>query len=79
MKRILIFVALFGCACQTPKKVIDNQQLLNSHPKPLKIFGIGNWDSQHAILTLTDGNGSYFVIQAPLNDSLKIGNTYSPY
>jgi len=73
MKRIVLFFCFFLFSCSSPKSIIIDPVIFQSHPKPIKIFGIGYWKPGYMVLTLTDANKEYFVIITQRNDSLKVG------
>ncbi|PAW95180.1 hypothetical protein CKK33_17410 [Mucilaginibacter sp. MD40] len=76
MKRSRILLLLFLFSCTASKPVIDNLQIIAKHPKPIKVFGIGNWKPGYSVLTLIDANNQYFVITTKQNDTLKRGAIY---
>lgn len=76
LKKTGFFVLLLFSSCSASKLVIDNTMILQSHPKPIKIFSIGYWNKDNMILTLTDAQNNYFTIKAMRNDNLKVGNIY---
>jgi hypothetical protein len=76
VKRLGIFFLFFFNSCTASRPVIDNSQIIAKHPKPIKVFGVGNWKPGYSVLTLTDANSTYFVIIARVNDTLRKGVTY---
>lgn len=76
MKRSRILLLLFLFSCTASKPLIDNSQILTKHPKPIRVFGIGNWKPGYSVLTLIDANNQYFVITTKQNDTLKRGAIY---
>lgn len=76
MKRSRILLLLFLFSCTASKPLIDNSKILTKHPKPIRVFGIGNWKPGYSVLTLIDANNQYFVITTKQNDTLKRGAIY---
>ena len=76
MKKWLPFLIIIFCGCASQKQAIDNTAVLNSHPSPIKIFGIGYYGRHYVVLTLTDAGHNYFYIRTLRNDSLKTGDVY---
>ena len=81
MKIRLLWLLLAVSACTTAKTIVpvdDSKQVLTTHAQPFKVFGIGRWKKDFVILTLTDANNQYLVVQAREDSSLKIGSIYNP-
>jgi hypothetical protein len=79
MRKIVgVFVLCLLAGCTASRPVIDNSQIMSQHPKPIKVFGVGNWKPGYSVLTLVDANSNYFVIIAKANDTLHKGVTYLP-
>ena len=76
MKKNILFLSLLLSACATTKSLPDNRLVLAEHKAPLKIFSIGHYNSNSLILTLIDAENTYFMIEAPIDTSLRIGKTY---
>ena len=76
LKKTGSIVLLFLFACSASKPVIDNSVVLQSHQRPIKIFGVGYWNADYMILTLVDARSSYFTIKTMRNDKIKIGDIY---
>lgn len=77
-KQACYILFLFLASCTASRPAIDNSAIINKHPKPIKVFGVGNWKPGYSVLTLVDANSNYFVIIAKTNDTLHKGVTYLP-
>lgn len=75
-KKVWVLVLYLFAACTASKPIIDNSLTIAKHPKPIKVFGVGNWKPGYSVLTLVDANSTYFVIIAKANDTLRKGATY---
>jgi hypothetical protein len=78
MKRTVLIFCLFFFGCSTTKTVVTEKSVINQHPQPIKVFGIGYWTPGYTILTLVDADKTYFTIKAKRNDLLKVGDVYRP-
>ncbi|SDF81671.1 hypothetical protein SAMN05216464_13510 [Mucilaginibacter pineti] len=76
IKKTGLILLLFLCSCSVSKPVIDNSLIIARHPKPIKVFGIGNWKPGYSVLTLIDADNQYFVITTKQIDTLKKGAIY---
>lgn len=76
MRRILLFICFLPLSCSTQKPVVTDPAVIQAHPKPLKIFGIGFWKPGYMILTLIDANKEYFVITTQRDDNLRVGTLF---
>jgi hypothetical protein len=77
MRKALLLTILPLAACVS-RKGVDNsyEQILASHPKPIKVFSVGAYRNNTAILILTDSLGHYFTVEQPRDARLKVGSVY---
>ena len=77
MKRICVILLCFLYGCSAAKPIVTDSAVLRSHPKPIKIYGIGDWTPGYVVITLIDTKNQYFTIITQKNDRLHIGSIYS--
>ncbi|SDT56099.1 hypothetical protein SAMN05216490_4049 [Mucilaginibacter mallensis] len=76
MKKNILLFCFILFSCSTHKPLINNTEILQNHPKPVRIFGIGYWPPDYIILTLVDAKNEYFVIKTNRRDGLKVGDIW---
>ena len=78
MKKMLLPLVFLLTSCTAQKQFADNSIVFSKHPKPYRIFSVGNWQSNYVILTLIDADKKYFTVKVIDNGQLKPGTNYSP-
>jgi hypothetical protein len=80
MKKALAILCILLYSCSSTKNIkSEDVDVLEQHPKPFTIFGVGSYSHNYMILTLIDAKGEYFTVKVPANTSLKKGLTYASY
>lgn len=78
MKQIYVIVIITLVSCSSAKPIVTDASVFQNHPKPIKVFGIGNWKPGYSVYTLIDANSSYFVVITRTNDTLHKEAIYNP-
>lgn len=78
MKKLCLVFLIILSGCSSSKPVVTDITVFQHHPKPYKIFGVGNWKPGYSVYTLIDANSDYFVIIAKSNAVLHKGDIYNP-
>jgi len=80
MKKALALLCILLYSCSSTKNIkSEDVDVLEQHPKPLTIFGVGSYSHNYMILTLVDAKGEYFNVKVPTDTSFKKGLTYARY
>ena len=79
MKKFCLITAICLFGCKSSRPLVSDAAVLNQHPKPIKIFGIGNWKPGYSVLTLVDASNNYFIIITKANDTLRKEAIYNNY
>ncbi len=78
MKKLPLFFCLLFIACDTPKQLVNNNDVFHTHPEPYHVYAVGKWNSDYIILTLTDAQNVYFNVKTDYKAALKKGDLYKP-
>jgi hypothetical protein len=76
MKRILLLFPFFLFGCSTEKSLVTDTGIIETHPKPLRVYEIGYWGSSYMILNLIDAHSEHFIVRVTRNNDLVVGAIY---
>ncbi|GAC1310698.1 MAG: hypothetical protein NVSMB24_28480 [Mucilaginibacter sp.] len=76
MKKIRLLSFFFMTAC-SPQKFLSTAAVIGqTHPGPLIIYEIGEWNAGYVILNLVDAKNEHFNIRASRTPGLIAGAIY---
>gem|GEM_PF-1549892 len=77
MKKIALLFLIFISGCSSKILLNTDPSIVQSHPKPLVIYEIGDWNSEYVVLNLVDARGEHFNIRVRRHENLTIGAEYN--